>query len=95
MTGAEHYREAERWLTHAHSTYMDDSNDPGPREDYASEAEYLAAVADSNEAHEQSCREATTLAALGQVHATLAVAAFQREQSAMNTLLRAPAEPRP
>lgn len=75
MNGPGHYREAERWLKHAHGTYMDDSSDSGPREDYTTEADYFAAITESNEAHERSIREAAAFAALGQAHATLAQAA--------------------
>ncbi|MGW8357362.1 hypothetical protein [Streptomyces wedmorensis] len=77
MTGPEHYREAEQWLAHAKGAYLDPSIHPGPREDYASEEDWYAAVGESAEAHELMLREAAMFAALGQAHATLALAAVQ------------------
>ncbi|MFF5451830.1 hypothetical protein ACFY40_11395 [Streptomyces sp. NPDC012950] len=75
MTGPEHYREAERWLAHAKGAYLDTSSHPAPREEYASEEEWYAAISESAEAHELMLRETAVFAALGQAHATLALAA--------------------
>ena len=81
MTGPEHYREAERWLAHAESTYLDTSGDAGPREDYATDAEWVDALEEGAEHHERALREAGVFAAMGQAHATLArVAAFTLAQ---------------
>ncbi|MFD3531959.1 hypothetical protein [Streptomyces sp. NPDC058664] len=75
MTGPEHYLEAERWLTHAKGAYLDISDNAGPREDYATEEEWCEALCESAEAHELMLRETAVFAALGQAHATLALAA--------------------
>lgn len=75
MNGPEHYRKAERWLTHAESTYLDTTGEAGPREDYATHAEWMDALQESAENHERSLREAATFAAIGQGHAMLALAA--------------------
>jgi hypothetical protein len=75
MTGPEHYREAERLLEHANSTYLDSSDDPAPRAEYATEAEYFEALQISNDLHEQAMRTAAWTTAQAQVHATLALAA--------------------
>lgn len=75
MTGPEHFLEAERWLNTARNAYLDDSNDSGNREDYATEADYFEAVKSSNELHEQMLGEVAVFAALGQAHAALAQAA--------------------
>ncbi|MZE53780.1 hypothetical protein GTY86_35755 [Streptomyces sp. SID5770] len=82
MTGPEHYREAERWLAHAKGAYLDTSSHPAPREEYASDEEWYAAISKSAEAHELMLRETAVFAALGQAHATLALAAVQAAQLA-------------
>lgn len=82
MTGPEHYQEAEHWLAHAKGAYLDPTNHPGPREDYSSEAEWYAAIRESAEAHELMLRETAVFAALGQAHATLALAAATAAQLA-------------
>jgi len=82
VTGPEHYQEADRWLAHAKGAYLDTTSHPGPREDYASEAEWYAAISESAEAHELMLRETAVFAALGQAHATLALAAATAAQLA-------------
>ncbi|MFD5107153.1 hypothetical protein [Streptomyces cinereoruber] len=75
MTGPEHYREAEHWLARAKGAYLDNSSDPGPRQSYPSDKEWCEAMQESAEAHERMLRETAVFAALGQAHATLALAA--------------------
>ncbi|MFF7534911.1 hypothetical protein ACFZB2_38365 [Streptomyces bobili] len=77
--GPEHYREAERLLEHATSTFLDSSDDPAPRAEYATEAEYVEALQISNDLHEQAMRTAAWTTAQAQVHATLALAAATRD----------------
>ncbi|MFD3535199.1 hypothetical protein [Streptomyces sp. NPDC058664] len=74
MTGPEHYIEAEQWLAHAKGAYLDTSDNAGPREGYATEEEWYEALCESAEAHELMLRETAVFAALGQAHATLALA---------------------
>lgn len=75
MTGPEHYREAERLLAHATDIFLDTSDDPAPRAEYATEAEYIEAVQISNDLHREALRTASWTTAQAQVHATLAQAA--------------------
>ncbi|WP_187283730.1 hypothetical protein [Streptomyces sp. adm13(2018)] len=82
MTGPEHYQEAERWLAHAKGAYLDPTNFPGPRQDYGSEEEWYSAIRASAESHELMLRETAVFAALGQAHATLALAAATAAQLA-------------
>lgn len=82
MTGPEHYREAEQWLAHAKGTYLDTSSDAGPRQDYATEEAWYEAMREGAEAHKLALREASVFAALGNAHATLALAAAQAAQLA-------------
>ncbi|MFE5658325.1 hypothetical protein ACFQ9H_19310 [Streptomyces sp. NPDC056517] len=82
MTGPEHYREAEEWLAHAKSAYLDPSSDSGPRQDYATDEEWGDALRGSAEAHELMLRETAVFAALGQAHATLALAAATADRLA-------------
>jgi hypothetical protein len=82
VTGPEHYREAEQWLAHAKGAYLDPTNYPGPREDYGSEEEWYEAMRESAEAHDLMLRETAVFAALGQAHATLALAAATAGQLA-------------
>ncbi|MFB7421622.1 hypothetical protein ACFC1L_44565 [Streptomyces sp. NPDC056210] len=82
MTGPEHYREAEQWLAHAKGAYLDTSIVAGPRQNYATDVEWDAALRESAEAHELMLRETAVFAALGQAHATLALAAVQAAQLA-------------
>ncbi|WP_228181308.1 hypothetical protein [Streptomyces anulatus] len=75
MNGPEHYREAERLLAHANATFLDTSDDPAPRAEYASEAAYVEALEISNDLHREAMRTAAWTTAQAQVHATLALAA--------------------
>lgn len=75
MTGPEHYREAERLLAHATDTFLDSSDDPAPRAEYATEAEYVEALQISHDLHAEAMRTAAWTTAQAQVHATLALAA--------------------
>lgn len=75
MTGPEHYKEAERLLSWGRSAYLDNSNDAGPRESYANDAEWTHALEFANEMHLVAIKEASLLAAEAQAHATLALAA--------------------
>lgn len=75
MTGPEHHAEAERLARFAEDLYLDNGDDVLTREEYASDDEFHAAVAESNEAHEQAVTEMAAFAQLAQVHATLAAAA--------------------
>ncbi|WP_420169041.1 hypothetical protein [Streptomyces violaceoruber] len=75
MTGPEHYREAERLIAHAESIYLDSSDDPAPRGEYASEAAYVEALQTSNDLHREAMRTVAWTTSQAQVHATLALAA--------------------
>lgn len=83
MNGPDNYREAERWLEHAKGAYLDISGNAGPREGYATEAEWMDALRESAEHYERALREAAVFAALGQAHATLALAAATANQTAV------------
>lgn len=72
MNGPEHYREAERWLAHAKNTYLDNTGEAGPREDYATDAEWVDAMQEGAENHERKLREMAVFAVLAQAHAGLA-----------------------
>lgn len=72
MTRDEHIAEAERLARHINGLYLDDSDDAGPRQDYASDADYYKAVEFSNETHSQKLAEMTAWAQLAMVHAKLA-----------------------
>ncbi|MFE3488334.1 hypothetical protein [Streptomyces griseus] len=82
MTGPEHYREAERLIAHAESIYLDTSDDPAPRGEYATEAAYFEAVQISNDLHREAMRTVAWTTAQAQVHATLALTAATVEQAA-------------
>ncbi|MFD5058222.1 hypothetical protein [Streptomyces sp. NPDC058394] len=75
MTGPEHYREAEKLLRQAEGEFLDNSDEAGPRAQYATDAEWVGAVRYANEAHERSLVTASWMSAQAQVHATLALAA--------------------
>lgn len=74
MTGPEHYRQAESLLIQAEGEFLDDSNDPLPRDEYASDAEWTDAMQFSHDMHEEGMRAAAWMTAQAQVHATLALA---------------------
>ncbi|MFD8407210.1 hypothetical protein ACFV1G_21295 [Streptomyces anulatus] len=84
MNGPEHYREAERLIAHANATFLDTSDDPAPREEYASEAAYVEALQISNDLHREAMRTAAWTTAQAQVHATLALAAATAVNTAVN-----------
>ncbi len=72
MTPEEHYAEAEALLARAEENYLDDSDDPAPREAYASDEEHAAAIREALDVHEYSIRVATLFASMAAAHATLA-----------------------
>lgn len=74
MTRPEHYREAERLLARAEEHYLDDSDDAAPRSAYDSEAAWLEALREGQEAHAYNVRLATLFASMATAHATLATA---------------------
>lgn len=75
MTGPEHYLAAEQLIRQAEGEFLDDSNNPLPRAEYATDAEWDAALQLSHELSEQGLRTAVWLTAQAQAHATLALAA--------------------
>lgn len=77
MTGPEHYAAGERLLKSALDTHMDTSDDPAPREEYATEADWDQALEISRALHEQAIRTATLLTAMAQAHFAAALAAAQ------------------
>lgn len=85
MTGPEHYIEAERLAAFAEETYLDTSQEPGPREDYASEAQFSAAVAEGNEAHELNIIAMSAFSQMAQAHATLALTVATLEAGGVTT----------
>jgi hypothetical protein len=70
----EHIAKAQQYLELAEDIFEDDSDDAGPREDYASEEAYFEAVETSNELAADAERATTLFAALAQAHATIAAA---------------------
>lgn len=84
MTGPEHYAAGERLLKSALDTHMDTSDDPAPREEYATEADWDQALEISRALHEQAIRTATLFTAMAQAHFTAAVAAATALNDAIN-----------
>lgn len=74
MTPDEHAAEAEKLLTLADSTYMDDADGAGPREAYATEEDWARALETGLEAHRWNVQLAALFAQMATAHATLAAA---------------------
>lgn len=71
-TRDEHVAEARRLARFVNSLYLDDSNHVGPREDYASDAEYDQALQFAVEMHRETTREMAVWADLAMVHIKIA-----------------------
>jgi hypothetical protein len=74
VNAREHIAKAQQYLQLAEDIFEDDSDDAGPREDYASEEEFFAAVETANELAADAERATTLFAGLAQAHAAVAAA---------------------